>query len=161
MNLFEEFKEYENLWEAVDFTMDLYTGPRAKCNKCGEDCAISKNVPLINQAWKHALGYYCTNCINELEGYEDLLDEFRWCSEDLPIMFHRAEVAGTDYLANMIQAWNNAKKDSRFIYTEKEVSKMEQDFIGNAKKTGLNIDSSVFTLSTVTAKDLSECKVIQ
>jgi hypothetical protein len=123
---------------------------KVKCVKCGKTCITDLNVPLEFTAWETAFGYYCTACHEQQDNYEALVESFESCCSD-PGRIETSLDFNEDgnELAEMIQAWNRAKKDPRFIYSIKEVKDMERRFIANAKECDIEISPSVFSLAAV------------
>lgn len=144
--------------------VDNYDCPKVKCIKCGVDCLDDSHVydldiPTELRAWDTVFGWYCDKCHDTQSDYEWNLESFCLACEDSDIIRNRLyEDTGIDELANMIDSWNQAKKDPRFMLAS-EASRMEQNFISNAKDCELDIDPNVFTLNTVNSTDLGESSV--
>lgn len=137
------------------FNIEDYEGTKIKCVKCGKLCikdgfSSSTYVPSELYAYDTAFGLYCYECYDAMmtgqDNYEISVECFSTCCEDsnrINMAISDGDQEGLQEIAELIQAWNKAKKDNRFVWSSR-VEEMEQKFITNAKKVGLEVDPAIF-----------------
>lgn len=148
----------------VSVDINDYACPKVKCVKCSADCldgshAYGLDIPTELRAWDTVFGWYCDKCHDAQSDYEWNLEGFCLACDDSNIIRDHLlyEDNGIDRLVDMIDSWNRAKKDPRFILTSK-ITRMEQNFISNAEKCDLDINPGVFALDAVSSADLDESR---
>lgn len=151
-----------------EYTIDQVKGKRIKCARCGGVCIDGNTeVPHTWDCVETAFGKYCPDCYKEIlydetDWYEVEVDDFVACcgtpgylSDQLE---NNEESFNLNWLKRIITSWNRAKKDSRFIYTEREVKAMEDTFIDFSLETDYEIDRAVFESNNVANKIIHESK---